>query len=194
MKGMGLVVVGALVLSGCTPDFAEQGEAPVLMVVTSIAGESGGGGTGSGIGSVLFADVRTDDGTTFNDNATISVEVLPKNPRAGTSASPFNDVIVEQYRVTFRRTDGLNREGVDVPFSFSGPVSIRVAVGGTGAASIVIVRHTAKLESPLSNVRQFGGLDILTTFAEITVFGRTIAGDAVEASGRLEVHFADFGG
>lgn len=193
MKGMGLILAGAVVLSGCTPDFIDSGEAPVLMVVNTIAGTSGGGGAGSGIASVLLSDVRSDTGSVFNDNATITVAVHPKNPRVA-NASPFNDVVLEQYRVRYRRTDGHDREGVEVPFAFTGPMALRVPVGGTGAASIVIVRHAAKLEPPLRNLQRQGGLDLLTTFAEITVFGRTVAGDAVEASGRLEVHFADFGG
>ena len=56
----------------------------------------------------------------------------------------------------------------------------------------MIVRHEAKLEEPLRNMRDGGGLDILHCIANITVHGRTTAGTAVQASGRLEVTFADF--
>jgi hypothetical protein len=56
----------------------------------------------------------------------------------------------------------------------------------------VIVRHEAKLEPPLRNMRGGGGLDILHTIANITLHGRTTSGKAVQVQGRLEVTFADF--
>jgi hypothetical protein len=60
---------------------------------------------------------------------------------------------------------------------------------------IEVVRAQAKLEPPLRNLRteNFGGSAlILTCFAEITVHGRTLAGEAVSGSGRLQIDFADW--
>jgi hypothetical protein len=199
MRAARLLMIGASIaaLGGCTPDFGTANDAPVILRVDSITGSSGGGGTtgGSGIGQVLLSDVRTDTGSVFNDNATLTVENIPKNQN-GPTLGPFNDVVIEQYRVRYVRTDGLNREGVEVPYSFSGTVNILVAAGGQTTVPILIVRHAAKLEPPLTNLtgRPFGGFDLLTTFAEITLFGHTTSGKAVEATGRIEVHFADFAG
>jgi hypothetical protein len=190
-------MIGASIaaLGGCSPDFVTTNDAPVLLRVDSIVGSTGGGGTtgGSGIGSVLLSDVRTNDGGVFNDNATLTVENISKNQN-GPTLGPFNDVVIDQYRVRYLRTDGLNREGIDVPYSFNGTVNILVPANGLSTVPILIVRHVAKLEPPLANLTSFGGFQIITTFAEITLFGHTTSGKAVEATGRIEVHFADFAG
>ena len=197
MRAASFLMAGASIaaLAGCTPDFGTANDAPVLLRVDNIVGSTGGGGTtgGSGIGSVLLSDVRTTTGGVFNDNATLTVESVVKNQN-GPVLGPFNDVVLDQYRVRYLRTDGLNREGIEVPYSFSGTVNIIVPAGGQSTVPIVVVRHVAKLEPPLANLTGAGGFDIITTFAEITLFGHTTSGKAVEATGRLEVHFADFAG
>ena len=48
----------------------------------------------------------------------------------------------------------------------------------------------AKLEAPLSGIQ---GFDIVTMFADILISGHTISGDAVTASGRLQIDFANYG-
>jgi hypothetical protein len=197
MRATRLLMIGASIaaLAGCTPDFGTANDAPVLLRVDSIVGSTGGGGTtgGSGIGSVLLSDVRSNAGGVINDNATLTLESIIKNQN-GPVVGPFNDVVIEQYRVRYLRTDGLNREGIEVPYSFNGTVNIIVAAGGRTTVPILIVRHTAKLEPPLANLTNAGGFDVIVTFAEITLFGHTTSGKAVEAAGRLEVHFADFAG
>jgi hypothetical protein len=197
MRAARLLMVGASIaaLAGCTPGFGRANDAPVLLRVNSITGSTGGGGTagGSGIGSVLLSDVRTTEGGVFNDNATLTVESVFKNQN-GPTLGPFSDVVIEQYRVRYLRTDALDREGVDVPYSFSGSVNILVPAGGETTIPILIVRHAAKLEPPLANLTGAGGFDLITTIAEITLFGHTTSGKAVDATGRIEVHFADFAG
>jgi hypothetical protein len=198
MRATRLIMVGAAaaMLAGCTPEFARQDDSAVILRVTSVTTSTGGttGATGgSGLGSVLLSDVRSDTGSVFNDNATISVESIAKNQN-GPTLGTFNDVILEQYTVRFIRTDGLSREGVDVPYSFDGPLDLIVPVNGTSTAPILIVRHAAKLEPPLANLVNQGGIDLLTTIAEITLYGHTTSGKAVSTVARLEVHFADFGG
>ena len=67
-----------------------------------------------------------------------------------------------------------------------------------GEAAIVVVRHQAKEEPPLRNLRfntglgSGGGTDLFTVIAEITVHGRTGNGRAVSTMGRLQINFADF--
>jgi hypothetical protein len=115
-------------------------------------------------------------------------------------------VIVEQFRVRFFRTDGRDIEGEDVPFSFSGGITTAVDIGtGAGAnvtITIPLVRVQAKQESPLRNFRNLvatsgqtanGGTLVprVTMTAEITIFGRTVAGEAVSDTGRVTVDFVD---
>src|SRR5689334_1029292 len=132
MRATRLLMVGATVaaLAGCVPHFAEVNDSPVILRVDSVAGSSGGTGStgGSGIGNVLLSDVVTSTGGVFNDNATLTVEALSKNQN-GPVLNPLNDVMIEQYHVRYLRTDGLNREGVDVPYSFNGSVQALVPAG-----------------------------------------------------------------
>jgi hypothetical protein len=46
------------------------------------------------------------------------------------------------------------------------------------------------VEPPLSSILQ---ATVLTVMAEITVYGETVTGDRVTASGRMQIDFADYG-
>jgi hypothetical protein len=192
MKRLGLCLFPALLISACTPDFATKDQSQVLLRINKITGDAGGGAGQSG--DVLISDVQPN----FNDNATLSFEALPKNQNGSIVVSPVNDVILERYEVHWIRSDGRNVEGVDVPYSFSGAMATSVAVGGEADASIILVRHQAKLEPPLLNLivnttHAGEGAIVLTCIARITVYGHTTNDKAVTATGDLTVSFADFG-
>ena len=95
-----------------------------------------------------------------NDNAIVTVERLPQEQqrRPGPRA-PSSDVFLERYEVRYFRTDGRDVEGVDVPFRITGPMGTcastrsRRATRSRPTAIITIVRHQAKLEPPLRNLR-----------------------------------------
>jgi len=103
-----------------------------------------------------------------------------------------NDVILRRYTVRYYRADGRSIEGVDVPYSISGEMNSIVVENGIIITSIIVVRHQAKLESPLQRLVGAGGQDIVTMAAEITLYGETISGRTVSVTGRLEIVFADF--
>ena len=187
-----LLVMGLAAAIGCTPDYGEESEAPVLIRVSNIVAEGGGGSGGaSGIGSVLNSDVAV-DGSIFNDNATLTVENIAKNQNPNTVFGRLNDVILERYEVRYSRSDGRDQEGVDVPFRIVGPLSIMVPLAGDAQVPITIVRHQAKAEPPLRNLIDGGGAQVLTTVARITIHGRTVAGRALMTQAALQVTFADF--
>jgi len=174
------------VAAGCTPEWARQGNADVLLVM-DVAAASGGV---SGGGSSLLSDVRAPG--VVNDNASLTVRSLVKNVNNPPLGS-VNDVILRRYTVRYYRADGRSVEGVDVPYSISGDMNTLVSANGTTIASIIVVRHQAKLESPLQNlVGGTGGQQVVTMYAEITVYGETISGRTVSTTGRLEIVFADF--
>jgi hypothetical protein len=155
---------------------------------------------GSGGAIVIDSDIRigTNTGTDTEpatlgvcpDYATVSVGVRNKNPRSPAPAVP-SAVIVDSYVVRYFRTDGRGVEGVDVPFRITGylTVSVDVSDGATTDIPIEIVRRQAKNEPPLSMIQQ---TTVLTMFAEVTVYGTTVAGDRVSDSGRVQVDFAEF--
>lgn len=185
-----LLAMGLLAVSACAPGFVEDNEGNVIIRIADITAEAGGGGAGSGVGTVLNSDVLTED-SIFNDNATLVVQNISKNPETAILGR-FNDVILERYEVRYLRSDGLDQEGVDVPFRFGGTLNTLVPVNGQASVPIIIVRHQAKEESPLANLVGGGGASLVTMFAEITIYGRTISRKAVQDTGRLQINFADF--
>jgi hypothetical protein len=194
MKFLSGLLVGTLFSLSCTPDFVEQNDSDVILRFVKIIGLEG---EGEDEGDVLLSDVTP----IFNDNARLSLEVIPKNPNPQILGN-FNDVFLERYEVRYFRTDGRNTEGVDVPYRFTGAMATLVPANGQADAIIVVVRHTAKEEPPLRNLAfepqsnvpggPGGGHGIIHTIAEITVHGRTTSGKALAVTGRLTVTFADF--
>jgi hypothetical protein len=184
----------ALALSGCVPDYVRQNDSPVLFRIVNV---SGPGGVNS---------LQSDVATIGADTVFVTLAVRPKNPLNSNVPQIPEAVVVEQYRVRFFRTDGLGRdvEGVDVPFSFSGGLTTTVDIGTGGGANVTVaiplIRAQAKLEPPLRNFRNLlttttgtNGTSVVpprvTMTAEITIFGRTIAGEAVSDTGRITVDF-----
>jgi hypothetical protein len=104
----------------------------------------------------------------------------------------MNAVTFTRYHVDYRRTDGRNRPGVDVPYGFDGAVTATIPAGSQGVLSFEIVRHQAKLEPPLASLQGFGGLGFLSIVAEITLYGRDQNGNELTATASMDIHFADF--
>jgi len=202
MKVKAAVALFALVAAGCTPDWARDNNSPFEMRITQIAGTPGGD---QEAGAILHSDICC---AIFNDSATLTVELFRKN--VALTSTPIEDVVLTRYEVVYERTDGHNIEGVDVPFRITGPLQQRIhapSTTGETVADVVIdvVRHAAKLEPPLSNLRKnanpvlsggplSGGDVFITTIAHITVYGETTNGRSLSASGDLQVTFADYGG
>ena len=53
------------------------------------------------------------------------------NPSSPNAPTTNNEVTISRYRVVYRRTDGRNVQGVDVPYAFDGGVTGTVPLGGT---------------------------------------------------------------
>jgi hypothetical protein len=181
----------AVALPACVPDYVRQNDSPVLFRIADING-----------GQVLVADV----GVNASDNVAVTLAVRPKNPRNTNVPQVAEAVFVEQYRVRFFRTDGRDQEGVDVPFSFSGGLTTAVDIGTGSDANVTLfiplIRAQAKQEPPLRNFRNLlttaAGANAtqvvpprVTMTAEITIFGRTVAREAVSDTGRVTVDFVD---
>jgi hypothetical protein len=193
MRAVGVISACALVIgvSGCVPSYVKDNDSPVLFRIVSIQG-----------GQTVVSDVST----AAPDTVAVTVAVRPKNPLNSNVPQIAEAVIIEQYRVRFFRTDGRDVEGVDVPFSFTGGITTAVDIGIGADANVTLniplVRVQAKQEAPLRNLRSLvavggqqttGGVTVprVTMTAEITIFGRTIAGEAVSDTGRVTIDFVD---
>lgn len=143
---------------------------------------------------VLDSDVLT-NGSVFGDIANVSMQLGLKDPGSTTSPSvptSANFVTVTRYHVKYIRTDGRNVQGVDVPYEFDSGSTVTVAIGAGTKLTITLVRVQAKLEAPLKALGNLGGAVVISTTAEITVYGKDQAGRDVSAKGTITVNFADF--
>jgi hypothetical protein len=202
-----LVVVSAMgVAAASCGDVARSGRAPVFLIIDSIAGSPGGGtSTGTGAG-ILLSDVQrlvtspapctttAPCATTFNDNGLATFHLALKDlGSAGAPNSPSsnNQVTLTRYRVAYRRADGRNTPGVDVPYAFDGAVTLTVPIGGsTTSAAFELVRHVAKGEAPL--VQLITNPTIITTIADVTFYGQDLVGNQIQVTGSIQVDFGNF--
>jgi len=176
-----VTVLVALALFGCTPDWAKQGDAPVMLLMTGIND-----------GAPLTSDVRLSNGTVCPDLVPLRLENHFKNP-AVTNTGFRHDFTVERYEVRYYRSDGRNTEGVDVPYRISGNLAQEVREESDAVLNLEVVRRQAKLEPPLANLKNLGGPIIVTMFADVTLHARTTTDQTTnEINARLQIDFADF--
>jgi hypothetical protein len=140
--------------------------------------------------------VATNEGV-FNDGGRVQLRLVLKDigtPAAPTSPTTNNAVTITRYRVNYRRSDGHNIQGVDVPYAFDGGATGTVPESGTFTMVFELVRHTAKLEPPLSQLRATGASlpAPISTVTEVTFFGRDLVGNEVSATGSILISFGDF--
>ena len=182
MRGKAAVIVlGALALTACVPDWASNGNSPVVLLMTAIND-----------GNPLDSDVRISSGGVCPDVVALRLENHFKNPNV-TNTGFRHDFTVERYEVHYFRSDGRSVEGVDVPFSISGNVAQEVIEESTATLNVEVVRRQAKLEPPLMNLKGGGGGIVVTMFAEVTLHARTTTGQTTNAvSARLQIDFSDF--
>jgi hypothetical protein len=176
VRSAALAVIVAVTAS--CGDVVRSSRSPVMLAVNSLT---------SGDSSTLLSDVVSDAGTVFDDQGAVTLTVIMKDVTV--SPTTNNRVTVNRYRVEYRRADGHNIPGVDVPHSFDGVATVGIEAGASGGFSFELVRHVAKLESPLIQLRS--KLNIISTIADVTFFGTDQVGNDVSAVGSMLINFAD---
>ena len=168
-------------------DMAMNDRSSGVVVIDALQAASGADDPPTFSGT-LNSDVLT-EGAVFSDPARVTMRVIGKDPTELLSLG--NSVTFNRYLVTFRRSDGRNTPGVDVPFPFDSAVTFTVTPGSQSTtASFEFIRHTAKVESPLLALRN--SISIIATVADITFFGRDQAGREIAATGSIGVQFGNF--
>jgi hypothetical protein len=197
------LVVCAGFASACG-EVARQGQSPVQVVVNSL--EAASGAEPEELSGTLRSDVitmvtspppcaeATPCGTTFDDMGEVSMSLTLKDP--GTSLTPsspsaLNQVTFSRYRVVYRRSDGRNTPGVDVPQPIDSALTFTVPNSGQITFGFEIVRHTAKQEAPLAALAS--NPTIIATVADVSFYGRDQAGHDVQASASIGINFGNFG-
>ena len=201
-----IAVLSALaVASASCGDVARSGRAPVFLVIESLTAAAGGT-TSTTASNFLQSDVlrlvTTPDPCTatspcptiYSDSGTATFHLSLKDigtTAVPTSPSSNNQVTLNRYHVSYRRADGRNTQGVDVPYAFDGAATVTVPVGNAAGVSFELVRHVAKGETPLVQLVNNGV--IITTIADVTFYGQDLVGNEIQATGSIQVDFGNFG-
>jgi hypothetical protein len=180
-----LILATVVAVAASCGDFVRQGHAPVTLVIKSLLdGEDQ---------STLRSDVIT-KGSINDDMAKVVMSLVLKDPgslNVTDEPSLLNQVTIERYRVEYKRADGRNTPGVDVPFPFDSAMTFTVPPDGDSDEFVFeIVRHTAKAEAPLSALSRSSG--IINTIATVSFYGHDQAGNKVSATAFMGINFADF--
>lgn len=174
---------------GCG-EFIRQDRSPVTLVVDALEAASGAEDSQTFSGTLQSDVVTVVDGNTtvFADSGRVTMRLIMKDVL--TAPTAVNAVTINRYRVTFRRSDGRNTPGVDVPQPFDSAVTFTVAPGAAVARSFELIRHVAKAEAPLFGLRN--SAVVISMIGEATFFGRDQAGNELSASGSVGIQFGNF--
>ena len=160
--------IAAAVIAASTScgDVVRDGRSPVFLVIDSL--QAAQGNHPSTLAGNLTSDVQTlvttpapcttakPCATIFNDVGQVVLHLTPKDigvPSFNNSPSANNQVTITRYHVTYRRADGRNVQGVDVPYAFDGAATGTVPATSQLTLSFELVRHAAKEEAPLVSSR-----------------------------------------
>jgi|SRR5215471_415109 len=196
-----ILTTGALVAATTScGDVVRSNKSPALLVVDSLTAARGSA-TASNGATNLISDVQTlvttggactttnPCPTIFSDTGTMTLSLAPKDIAVGLTSN--NQVTITRVHVSYRRTDGRNTEGVDVPFSYDTATTALVPTQGLGTIGFIIVRNQAKEEAPLVQLVNNGQL--ISAIIDVTAYGTDIVGNAVSATGSIGVTFGNFG-
>jgi hypothetical protein len=179
--------------AACSP-IEKDNDAISQLYIESITGNLVDGSESSFVQSdVLYQNTTTGVTTVYADTASVLLGVRQLDPQPLMGPSSFANVTVTHYSVSYFRSDGKSTPGIDVPYGFSGPVTVRVVVGTPTALTLVIVREAAKQEAPLINILQAGTrAEVIAATAKIEIYGIDGSNKTVKTTGYIPVYFANF--
>jgi hypothetical protein len=194
-----VLMLGALVAAASCGDVVREGRSSVFLTIDSLRAAQGN--KPGSLAGTLLSDVITNvtspapctnDNpcpTVFNDVGQVILRLAPKD--VSVTPTSNNQVTITRYHVAYRRADGRNTPGVDVPYGFDGGVTGTIPPDGALTLGFEIVRHVAKEESPL--VQLIRESTIISTIADVTFYGTDQVGNAISVTGSILIDFGNFG-
>jgi hypothetical protein len=182
-----------LLYISCNP-LSDDTRSASMLVIEDLAGTDMEGNVAHFLQSdVIYQDPDdpTKD-TIYADSATVTFRGRLLDPDSLTGPSHYNDITVTRYIVSYIRADGRNTEGVDVPYSFEGNLSVVVPIDSAIDARFVIVREVAKLEPPLIGLHEWRDAGVINCTAKVEFYGQDQVGETIKATGYLNVYFANY--
>jgi hypothetical protein len=190
-KSITLACIATLAAAAAGCGVAEQGRAPATVRIDSLEA-SPGGSSSTTYGGYLHSDVVT-NGARFNDIGKVTLSLVLKDPGApgvANTPSELNTITVTRYRVVYKRTDGRNTQGVDVPYAFDSGMTISIPTGSSVQQTFDLVRVSAKFEAPLAALASNG--QALEMIADVTFYGKDMQNNDVAVTGSIGVTFANY--
>jgi len=185
-----VLALGCLALLSCNP-LENKTESSSMLIVERITGVNAEGDEADYLESDVITIVD-EVPTVYEDPGLVTLNARLLDPASILGPSQYNDILVDRYVIRYTRSDGRNREGVDVPYAFEGSLSVLIRVGSSTEVSFVLVRAAAKLEPPLVNLavgRDAGEIEVT---AHVEFYGHDLMNKAVKATGTIAVFFADW--
>lgn len=188
--GIAGILCGAGIMASCHSNLID-GRTPVYPVIDALLASSvtKAGQVGTFV-NTLQSDVLT-KGSIFEDPGQVTMHLDMRD--VSQTPTSNNNITFTRYRVEYRRTDGRNVEGVDVPYSFEGASTFTVPSSGSVTAGFILVRVQSKLEPPLITLEGDGGSIVISTIANVTFYGKDQTGVDVSVTGSISVNFSDWG-
>lgn len=176
---MALLLVGLTIGAGSCGDPASGGGASAVFLV--VEGDDLYG---------IRADVY-DAGTSSRVSDTVAklkIKAYAKDPSDNTTLSIYSDVMIDEYQITYYRTDG----NPNVPAPVTIPCSIRVSTTLEAKIEAIVLTRDSKLQSPLKELAFGGGEGTIMLGAAMKFFGKDLSGNHITADYTLFVMAGDF--
>lgn len=176
---MALLLVGLTIGAGSCGDPASGGGASAVFLVVE-------GKDLYGTRADVYAagtSSRVADTTVF-----VKVKAYAKDPSDNTTLSIYSDVMIDEYQVTYYRTDG----NPNVPAPVTIPCSVRVSTTQEASMELIVLTRDAKLQSPLKELAFGGGEGTIMLGAVFKFFGKDLSGNHITADYTLFVIAGDF--
>jgi hypothetical protein len=186
-------VLGSLAFgaASCASDTTREGRGGSYLIINALEGASGCEDSEE-FSTVLRSDVNCGGIAEDNGRVTLRLGLKDIGPVGSPTQPTTNNLVtVNRFRIVYRRADGRNQPGQDVPYPYDGGMTVTVGAAPVEAI-FSLVRVQAKLEAPLLALTGHGGALAIATLADVTFYGRDQAGNEVNVTGTISVNFADW--
>ena len=170
VMGLASLTLAVLAAASCG-DVVRTSRAPVMLSITGL--------------TPTLVNSSVSNGSDEQGKATLAVNMKDVSITAP-PPSTNNAVTITQYKVVYRRTDGRNTPGTDVPFPFGGAATLQILANSSGDLTFELVRQIAKQEAPLV---QITNSNVVTMIADVTFFGQDQVGNELNTTGSMTINF-----
>jgi hypothetical protein len=192
------LVLASVGISACGSATARQGQGSSYPIIVALEGANGAASNQTFSTQAVASDVitfvkQTNTWTIFSDPGRVTMRLAMRDVTNPNDPTTNNAITFTRYRVVYRRSDGRNTPGVEVPYAFDAGITFTVAGSAEVTAPFELVRVQAKEEAPLRQLTTGGSAIDISTIAEVTFYGADQTGREVVATGAISVNFANWG-